>query len=119
VQRISQQLGDEGRVTELHAHVEANPGDLVGQMFLEHLLHQRPDVEGLRAWDEDSYGSSRLIALLVEQGRIDEVIDEMHAGNKNALEGWAQWLAANGHEDRAQQLRRYGTRPDGTLAEEH
>jgi len=116
--RLASQLAAEGCVDKLRAHVDAHPNDLVSATYLDDLLYHNADVEGLRALgDAETYGTSNLINLLVRQGRIEEVIDEVHAGNKWAKTAWANWLRATGQHPLADRLDRYGILPDGTIAE--
>ncbi len=115
--RIVQQLARSGNVDNLCSYVDANPDDLMASMHLAWLLQDTGDVTELRARADDFGDAAHALAeLLAAQGRADELISELCAGNRSALSAWAGLLNARGEHERAERLRIFGVNADGSIA---
>jgi len=98
---------------------------------LAELLAQRGDLDGLRAradaggWvetDDPAYlggnwcAARQLADLLAQHGDLDELRFRAGAGDKEAEKRLTDLLNKQGQGEEAQQLRRFGLNPDGSIA---
>ena len=93
----------------------------MAQIPLVRLLGQREDLDKLRArassGDADSVG--HLADLLSERGELDEALQVLHAAADTGrvdIKQLADLLAKQGQPQKAEQLRRFGLNPDGSIA---
>jgi hypothetical protein len=112
-------LADHGRLDELRAR--ADGGDETAAWRLAELLRKRGDLDELRArassGDADSVG--HLADLLSERGELDEALQVLHAAadaGRVDIKQLADLLAKQGQPQKAEQLRRFGLNPDGSIA---
>jgi hypothetical protein len=117
------QLAERGDLDELRLRADADP---VAAWWLAWLLAQRGDVDELRAHVGAGHPGSalQLAQLLVQRGRLDEAAQligaQVNSGDENA--GWqlpkllSDLLLRQGRGEEAEQLRRFGLNPDGSIA---
>jgi hypothetical protein len=85
---------------------------------LADLLAERGDLDGLRARADagDGDAAGRLADLLAERGDLDGLRARADAGDGDAAGRLADLLAELGRSEDAEQLRRFGLNPDGSIA---
>ena len=76
------------------------------------------DLDGLRARADsgDQRAARHLAGLLAERGDLDELGAWVVAGTENAARHLTEQLIERGRADEAEQLRRFGLDPDGSIA---
>ena len=108
--------GDLDRAEQiLRARADAGDLDAAGQ--LARLLAKRGDLDQLRARADvgDGYAAWRLAGLLAARGDLDQLRARAAGGDQLAAEQLAGLLARLGREEEAEQLRRFGLNPDGSI----
>jgi hypothetical protein len=106
----------------LRARIEAGDNDLyLSALYvsgrLANLLAGRGDLDGLRARSDsgDRQAAGRLADLLARHGDLDGLRARADAGAGDAKR-LADMLIKQGRGDEAEQLRRFGLNPDGSIA---
>ena len=116
--RLTQLLVERGDVDGLRALVDGGIGSAAWR--LTDLLVERGDLDGLRARADvgNHTAASRLAELLARRGDLDGLRALVNAGDHDA--GWrlTDLLAQNGRGEEAARLRRFGLKPDGSIAYE-
>ena len=87
--------------------------------MLARLLNERGDEDGLRAraGAGDTLAAEVLADLLANRGDLDELQVRADAGDRYATDRLVRLLVERGNPD-GERRRRWGLRPDGTLASE-
>jgi TIR domain len=108
-------LAERGDLDGLRARADA--GDKSAASRLAALLAERGDLDelGARADAGDEFAASRLAALLAERGDLDGLRALADAGYGDARR-LASLLMQQGHREEADRLRRFGLKPDGSIA---
>ncbi len=105
--RVRADAGDEDAARQLYGLL-AECGDLAAA----------GDLDGLRvradAGDRDA--AERLVGLLAAAGDLDGLRARVDAGDRDAAERLPDLLARQGRDEEAEQLRRFGLNPDGSIA---
>jgi predicted negative regulator of RcsB-dependent stress response len=123
--RLAGLLADQGRVEEAVTLLRgpADAGDQPAVERLAGLLADRGRVEEAlvflraRADAGDWWADDRLTRLLAEQGRVEELEAAIVAGRFLSADRLIELLTAQGRDDAAARLRRFGLRPDGMIAD--
>ena len=112
-----EQRGDlDGAMQVLRARADA--GDTDAALRLTDLLEQRGDLDGLRdrADAGDDFAAFRLARVLVEGGDLEGLRARADVGDIYAAYQLPTLLTKQGRAQEADQLRRFGLNPDGSLA---
>jgi hypothetical protein len=118
--RLAKLLVERGLIEELRAR--ADNGDDSAAKLLPILLAKQGDIDGAiallraRADTGNEFAAEQLIEFLAKHDRIDELRIEVDAGTPTAAERLITSLARRGELDQAEQLRRWGLNPDGSIA---
>ena len=101
---------------ELRAQADAGDGDAGDR--LADLLANRGDADGLRDLADagNRNAGDRLADLLADRGDADGLRDLAVAGQGNVAWRLADLMAKQGRGEEAEQLRRFGLNPDGSIA---
>jgi hypothetical protein len=114
---LLEEHGDlDGTVQVLRALADAGDSAAAGQ--LAGLLSQAGDLDGLRALADagDAYAAGWLANLLQHRGDLDGLRARVDAGDMWAAERLLSLLINQGRREEAEQLRRFGLNPDGSIA---
>ena len=87
-------------------------------MWLADLLTELGDLDGLRALADagNVAAPGRLADLLSERGDLDGLRARTDAGDEAAAWQLPSLLSKQGRSEEAEQLRRFGLNPDGSIA---
>ena len=116
--RLARLLAERGDLDELRSWAEADRTfSSVAAVELASLLAERGNRGELRslADDGDEDAARRLARMLAECGDMDELLARVHAGDKHAAYVLAGLIKQSQGEE-AEQLRRFGLNPDGSIA---
>ncbi len=96
----------------------ADTGDEYAAMRLAGLLAARGDLDGLRARADTGDGAAawRLAGLLATRGDLEGLRAQVDAGDEYAVGRLPGLLIKQGRREEAEQLRRFGLNPDGSIA---
>ena len=117
---LARLLADRGDLDELRTRADAGDGTAAWQ--LARLLGGRGDLDELRARADagDENAARELARLLAWRGDLDELRTRAVGGDENAAWELARLLAdlliKQGRGEEAEQLRRFGLNPDGSIA---
>jgi hypothetical protein len=117
-------LADRGDLDEaIHTlRARADAGDGPTNYHLAELLVARGDIDAgakilrVRADAGDKSAADRLADLLADRGDLDGLRARVDAGDEYAAERLPGLLIERGQDEEAEQLRRFGLNPDGSIA---
>ena len=115
-EQLAKLLAKQGDLDGLRARADVGDKDAAEQ--LAKLLAKQGDLDGLRARADvgDRDAAERLAKLLAKRGDLDGLRTQADAGNGHAARRLADLLIKQDRNEEAQQLRRFGLNPDGSIA---
>ena len=115
-EQLAKLLAKQGDLDGLRARADVGDKDAAEQ--LAKLLAKQGDLDGLRARADvgDRDAAERLAKLLAKRGDLDGLRTQANAGNGHAARRLADLLIKQDRNEEAQQLRRFGLNPDGSIA---
>ena len=114
--RLLARRGDPDGAAQI-LRAQADAGGQAAAWQLASLLAERGDVDGLRTRADagDPFAAARLAGLLAERGDLEGLRARADAGDGNAGR-LAEVLTQQGRNEEAERLRRFGMKPDGSIA---
>ena len=115
-ERLAELLAGRGDLDELRARADA--GDGLAAERLAELLAGRGDLDELRARADagDGAAAGKLAELLAGRGDLDELRARAAAGDGSAARQLVELMTQQSQVGEAEQLRRFGLNPDGSIA---
>ena len=114
--RLADLLAEQGDLEGLRARADVD--HLYAAVRLADLLAEQGDLEGLRARADagDQAAASKLADLLAERGDLEALRARADAGDEYVGGPLTDLLTKQGRGEEAEQLRRFGLNPDGSIA---
>ncbi len=114
--KLAELLAVSGDLDELRARADA--GDGLAAERLAELLAGRGDLDELRARADagDGAAAGKLAELLAGRGDLDELRARAAAGDGSAARQLVELMTQQSQVGEAEQLRRFGLNPDGSIA---
>jgi len=120
--RLADLLARRGDLDELRARADAGSQSAANR--LAHVLAERGDLDEAaqilraRADAGNRDAADQLADLLAERGDLDGLRARADAGDQSAANRLAEVLMKQGRHEEAEQLRRFGLNPDGSITRE-